>query len=34
MEIIVGSPAEFAETIKADRARWSGVIAEAGIKAD
>lgn len=34
MEIIVGSPAEFAETIRADRARWSGVIAEAGIKAD
>ncbi len=34
MEIIVGSPAEFAETIRADRVRWSGVIAEAGIKAD
>ncbi|MCU0987002.1 MAG: tripartite tricarboxylate transporter substrate binding protein [Acetobacteraceae bacterium] len=34
MEIIVGSSAEFAETIKADRGRWSGVIAEAGIKAD
>jgi tripartite-type tricarboxylate transporter receptor subunit TctC len=34
MEIIVGSSEEFAETIKADRARWSGVIAEAGIKAD
>jgi tripartite-type tricarboxylate transporter receptor subunit TctC len=34
MEIIVGSSAEFAETIKADRGRWSGVIAEAGIRAD
>jgi tripartite-type tricarboxylate transporter receptor subunit TctC len=34
MEIIVGTAAEFAETIKADRGRWSGVIAEAGIKAD
>jgi tripartite-type tricarboxylate transporter receptor subunit TctC len=34
MEIIVGSSAEFAETIKADRGRWAGVIAEAGIRAD
>jgi tripartite-type tricarboxylate transporter receptor subunit TctC len=34
MEIIVGTAAEFAETIKADRGRWSGVIAEAGIRAD
>lgn len=34
MEIIVDSPAEFAETIKADRGRWSGVIREAGIRAD
>lgn len=34
MEIIVGSQAEFIETVRADRARWGAVIGAAGIKAD
>lgn len=34
MEIIVGTQGEFLETIRADRAKWRGVILEAGIRAD
>ncbi len=34
MEIIIGTPGEFLETIRADRAKWRGVILEAGIRAD
>ena len=34
MEIIVGSPEEFRQTITADRARWGEVIQKAGIRVD
>ncbi|WP_372625027.1 tripartite tricarboxylate transporter substrate-binding protein [Falsiroseomonas sp.] len=34
MEVIIGSQAEFLETIRADRARWGNVIRDANIRAD
>ncbi|HEV7267251.1 MAG TPA: tripartite tricarboxylate transporter substrate binding protein [Falsiroseomonas sp.] len=34
MEMIIGSQAEFLETIRADRGRWGNVIRDANIRAD